>query len=838
MALNTHIKLLAALATGVATCVLLGGCGSDGHALLSQDPGDMPAKGDASNTVTSCVTPDEGCACMQEKQVIDCGQVERRSAGYVSCSLGKRSCTDGVWGACMGDRISGNIPTTSASSGLLSLGSAAPCVNNPCDPYCVNYIDDGANLDGGSKIAASDGGLSLVEGSSTSATTSCTGMTVSPTPQTITVTGVSPLVTSPATLLYNVQLTPPGCASTTVPATWSVSDNDICAIDTSGAFTVYAPVAAPVLMTAYVATWQAAAVANILVDIHDTSHAPTGTDTAFTGTGSGADTFTILYPYAKTVFPRALAAPVLQWDTGGTPANAVKISLRYPATGTATFNWSSIVPEGAIPTATIPQEIWTAFDQTAKAADAIFGIQRLVGGVLKLEQTRTVHFSATPLRGLIYYTEYGRGASPTPSPPVGGSCSPSTLSATIRALDPTTIAAPVNPFQTVAPGGCPVCHSVSANGQTFVTSNRGWGSGGGVSRINADGTFTLISDAPQPPKPGVDSRGFAFAAVTPNGTYALQGSNLWGNTNTQGQTVAGYRPSAGNGQGLQGDYFTTQDLSGAPALSQVDQTVNFDWGGGSPDPSVPSDHFSVRWKGKVQPYSSETYKFEAETDDGIRVWVNGVQIINQWVDQVDVKSTGTIALLAGVKYDIVIEYYSDVGNALVKLRWSSPTTPSQIIPETEFYPPPQPPTTNGLTGVYYDNADFTGPTITRVDKTVNFDWAGGSPDPSMASDNFSVRWTGFVKPTFSETYTFQTSTDDGVRLWINGVQLINYWFPEGANGVCPADAQHSGSIALVAGVKYPITMEFYQGGGGDSAKLYWSSPSTACGIIPQNRLFQ
>ena len=268
-----------------------------------------------------------------------------------------------------------------------------------------------------------------------------------------------------------------------------------------------------------------------MVDAHDTSQAPAGTASLFAGSGGGTDAFTILYPYANTVFPRALAAPVLQWDNVGIAADAVKISLRYPTTGPTTFNWSTIVPEGVPPHAAIPQEVWTAFDQSAKAQDAIFGIQRLVGGALLPEKTHVVHFSALPLRGLIYYTEYQRGPSvPLPSPAVGGVCKPASLGALIRELDPTTTSAPVNPFQTIAPGGCPVCHSVSANGQMFVTSQRSWGPGGGVSKIKSDGTFVLISDSPQPPKTGSDSRGFAYAALTPDGQYALQGDNLWGNT--------------------------------------------------------------------------------------------------------------------------------------------------------------------------------------------------------------------------------------------------------------------------------------------------------------------
>src|SRR5262249_9672547 len=162
-----------------------------------------------------------------------------------------------------------------------------------------------------------------------------------------------------------------------------------------------------------------------------------------------------------------------------------------------------------------------------------------------------IHFSSTPLRGLIYYTEYQRGASnPLPSPPVGGVCKPGTGTAVIRALDPTQKIAPVNPFETVAPGGCPVCHSVSANGRMFVTSHRSEGRGGAFPSINPAGTSPPPAAAPPSPTPGTDSRGFAWSTLTPDGQYALQGSNIWGNTIWTGSTGTGYRISQGNGRGL------------------------------------------------------------------------------------------------------------------------------------------------------------------------------------------------------------------------------------------------------------------------------------------------
>src|SRR5439155_27086097 len=76
----------------------------------------------------------------------------------------------------------------------------------------------------------------------------------------------------------------------------------------------------------------------------------------------------------------------------------------------------------------------------------------------------------------------------------------------------------------------------------------------------------------------------------------------------------------------------------------------------------------------------------------------------------------------------------------------------------------------GLTGRYWSNQLMTTngtPTLVRIDPTVNFNWGNGSPASSITADHFSALWTGQVQPQFSETYTFYTTTDDGVGLWVN-----------------------------------------------------------------------
>src|SRR5688500_11029735 len=83
---------------------------------------------------------------------------------------------------------------------------------------------------------------------------------------------------------------------------------------------------------------------------------------------------------------------------------------------------------------------------------------------------------------------------------------------------------------------------------------------------------------------------------------------------------------------------------------------------------------------------------------------------------------------------------------------------------------------NGLTGTYYNGITPPDPvsgspsiiSFTRVDPNINFYWGSGAPAPGITADKFSARWVGQIEPRYSETYTFSTRSDEGVRLWIDG----------------------------------------------------------------------
>jgi hypothetical protein len=130
-----------------------------------------------------------------------------------------------------------------------------------------------------------------------------------------------------------------------------------------------------------------------------------------------------------------------------------------------------------------------------------------------------------------------------------------------------------------------------------------------------------------------------------------------------------------------------------------------------------------------------------------------------------------------------------------------------------------------LKGEYFGAADLTVPLMSRLDSTVNFDWLLGAPATGISADGFSVRWSGAVTPRFTESYTFYATSDDGVRLWVNGVQLVKNW-------TVHALTENSGGIVLQAGVPAEIKLEFYEGTQSAACKLLWSSPSQVKQVVP------
>ncbi|MDT8300076.1 MAG: PA14 domain-containing protein [Sedimentisphaerales bacterium] len=150
--------------------------------------------------------------------------------------------------------------------------------------------------------------------------------------------------------------------------------------------------------------------------------------------------------------------------------------------------------------------------------------------------------------------------------------------------------------------------------------------------------------------------------------------------------------------------------------------------------------------------------------------------------------------------------------------------------------------TEGLKGEYYHATiaanEWQDLVLTRIDPKVDFDWGANSPEPGVVNaDNFTVRWTGTIEVPESETYTFYTEGDDGIKLWVNNELVIDTWtWSKTWHVTQPPIEFGSGEIALTAGQQYEIKLEHYEHGGTAKCKLSWSTATMAQEIVPSQYL--
>lgn len=143
---------------------------------------------------------------------------------------------------------------------------------------------------------------------------------------------------------------------------------------------------------------------------------------------------------------------------------------------------------------------------------------------------------------------------------------------------------------------------------------------------------------------------------------------------------------AADSVGLTASYYNNIDLTEL-AVQRLDSLVDFDWGAGSPDTGVGADTFSARWRGQVYAPSTGTYSFAVASDDGVRLWIGGQLVLDNWVDQAYTEKTGTVTLVQGY-HDLLLEYYDNLYDAAVSLEWAGPGFSKQLLTATNLYAAP------------------------------------------------------------------------------------------------------------------------------------------------------
>jgi hypothetical protein len=141
---------------------------------------------------------------------------------------------------------------------------------------------------------------------------------------------------------------------------------------------------------------------------------------------------------------------------------------------------------------------------------------------------------------------------------------------------------------------------------------------------------------------------------------------------------------------------------------------------------------------------------------------------------------------------------------------------------------------SGLVGTYFRDANLSIVGTSVVDPTVNFVWGAGSPSPDVGLVNaFSVQWTGFTAPQFSEQYTFWAKVaepDERVKLWVDTEWIVDQWSSL-------SSTQPTGTTWLVSNVLYDVKVQYKEMLGNAQISLLWESTSRTLEVIPSYRLF-
>ena len=204
-----------------------------------------------------------------------------------------------------------------------------------------------------------------------------------------------------------------------------------------------------------------------------------------------------------------------------------------------------------------------------------------------------------------------------------------------------------------------------------------------------------------------------------------------------------------SGTGIAGAYFDNADFT-SPVLTRTDSQINFDWGTGSPAPSIGPDTFSSRWSGYLLAPETGTYSLSSLTSDGVRAYVSGLPVINNLNDQSTRWTDGqSISLTAGQKVPLLLEYYENTGSAVAKLKWTGPSFAGlngSIIPQAYLFE------TNSSGGT-----DTTAPVITAL---------------SPADNATGVAHAADLVATFSENIVRGTTGNITIRNLSDGTQTV------------------------------------------------------------------
>ena len=240
---------------------------------------------------------------------------------------------------------------------------------------------------------------------------------------------------------------------------------------------------------------------------------------------------------------------------------------------------------------------------------------------------------------------------------------------------------------------------------------------------------------------------------------AYQGSNgeylIFAEENGYGKiNMYRWNPTPPAGTGLRGEYYSNTNFT-TLLKSQIDPTIDFSWGSGSPKnldgttmSGVGHDNFAVRWTGRIQAIETGTYTISVVADDTAKVWISdlsGTPVVNQTAYNSGLPTHGTFTMSAGQRYNIKIDFTEVAGGAMMQLKWTRPgTSTSAAVPHTQLYPPLQ--GIHSFRSIYSLAADGSEDLLTPAGDGVanllkyafNMLGTGTAPSTALSTPNASV----------------------------------------------------------------------------------------------------
>jgi len=246
------------------------------------------------------------------------------------------------------------------------------------------------------------------------------------------------------------------------------------------------------------------------------------------------------------------------------------------------------------------------------------------------------------------------------------------------------------------------------------------------------------------------------------------------------------------------EYYDNASLLGNPVLIRQDPDLDFNWILDSPAPNIPADNFSARWTRLFDFFEGGDYRFFADADDGVRVYVDGWLVIDEWNTDRPVTHVGEFANIKAGIHTISVEYFESGGHANIKV-WAEKTTFVSDKWRAE----------------YYTNFDLRDPAfLVRQDEAIDFDWGNGSPAYGIDGNNFSVRWRKTLY--FDQgNYRFlaEVGDRDQVKIYLDGWLIVDK-YRESAGTV-------EGYFANVGAGNHTVTVTYQEDVGQAKIRVRW-----------------